>query len=141
MQRGPQLKLTQVEASRGFVARQALVDGYAPKSSSDPAVARQPVLATPSRCKDAKELKEQLTAWSWKVAEDEHQFKVIDDAKKTFCGEGHDAEGHQARVPHKTEEILWNYGKSEIIVNEMMADGPEPMDLENVGTHDAMTRE
>ena len=40
----------------GFVALQALVDGYAPKSSSDPAIELQPILATPKRCKDAKEL-------------------------------------------------------------------------------------
>ena len=39
-----------------------------PKSSNDPAIALQPTLATPKRCKDAKELKERLTAWSLKVA-------------------------------------------------------------------------
>ena len=38
----------------------------------------------PRRCKDAKELKESLTAWSLKVPEYEHQFKVIDEAQKTF---------------------------------------------------------
>ena len=43
------LKVTQVEPSHGFVARQALVDGYAPKSSNDPAKALQPILATPTR--------------------------------------------------------------------------------------------
>ena len=63
------LEVTQAEPSHGFVAWQALVDGCAPKSSSDPAIALQPVLATPKRCKDAKELKERLTAWSLKVAE------------------------------------------------------------------------
>ena len=40
------LKVTQVEPSDGFVAWQALVDGYAPKSSNDPAIALQPILAT-----------------------------------------------------------------------------------------------
>ena len=39
-------------------------DGHAPKSSNDPATALQPIIATPKRCKDAKELKERLTAWS-----------------------------------------------------------------------------
>ena len=70
------LKVTQTEPSHGFVASQALVDGHAPKSSNDPAIALQPILATPKRCKDAKELKERLTAWSLKVAEYERQFKV-----------------------------------------------------------------
>ena len=35
------LRTTQMEPSRGFVAWQALVDGYAPKSSNDPAIALQ----------------------------------------------------------------------------------------------------
>ena len=78
------LRITQTEQSHGFVAWQALVDGYAPKSSNDPAIALQPILATPKKCKDAKELKERLTAWSLKVAECEHQFKVIDEAQKIF---------------------------------------------------------
>ena len=63
-------------------------DGYAPKSSNDPATALQPILATPKRCKDAQELKERLAAWSFKVAEYEHQFKAIDEAlKKIFVRE------------------------------------------------------
>ena len=78
------LKVAQVEPSHGFVAWQALVDCYAPKSSNDPAIALQPILATPKRCKDAKELKETLTLWSLKVAEYEHQFKTIDEAQKIF---------------------------------------------------------
>ena len=49
------LKVTQVQPSHGFVAWQTPVDGYAPKSSNDPATALQPILATPKRCKDAKE--------------------------------------------------------------------------------------
>ena len=78
------LKVTQTELGLGIVAWQALVDGHAPKSSNDPATALRPILATPKRCKDAKELKERLTAWSLKVAEYEHQFKVIDEAQKIF---------------------------------------------------------
>ena len=42
------------------------------------------ILATPKRCKDAKERKERLTAWSLKVDEYEHQFKVVDEAMKIF---------------------------------------------------------
>ena len=72
------------EPSRGFVAWQALVDGYAPKSSNDPAIALQLILATPKRCNDAKELKERLTAWSLKVA---------------------DAKRHQAGIPDGTEKF------------------------------------
>ena len=56
------LKVTQTEPSHGFVAWQALVDGYAPKSSNDPVISLQPILAPPKKCKDAKELKERLTA-------------------------------------------------------------------------------
>ena len=40
------------------------------------------LLASPIRCKDAREWKEKLTAWSLNVAEYEHQFKVIDEAKR-----------------------------------------------------------
>ena len=54
------------------------------ESSKDIATARQPTLATPKRCKGAKELKERLTAWSLKVAMYEPQFKAIDEAKETF---------------------------------------------------------
>ena len=78
------LRITQTEPSRGLVAWQALVDGCAPKSSNDLATALQPILVTPKRCKDAKELKERLTVWSLKVAEYEHQFKTIDEAQKIF---------------------------------------------------------
>ena len=76
------LKIAQVEPSHGFVAWQSRADDYAPKSSNAPAKALQPILATPERRKDAKELTEKLTAWSLKVAEYEHQFKVIDEAQK-----------------------------------------------------------
>ena len=103
------LKVTQVEPSHGFVEWQALVAGHAPKSSNDPSIALHPVLATPKKCKDAKELKERLTAWSLKVAEYEHQFKAIDEAHKILAvGENH-AEGHQARVPDGTEKVLRNH--------------------------------
>ena len=54
--------------AKSRVGGMALVDGCAPKSSNDPAIALQPILATPKRCKDAKELKERLTAWSLKSA-------------------------------------------------------------------------
>ena len=47
----------------------ASVDGYAPKSSDDAAIALQPILATPKKCKDAKEVKDRLTTWLLKVAE------------------------------------------------------------------------
>ena len=55
------LNVTQVEPSHRLVAWQALVDGYAPKSLNDPAIALQPILVKPKRCKDEKELKEKLT--------------------------------------------------------------------------------
>ena len=61
------LNVTQAEPCHGFVAWQSLVAGYAPKSSNDPAVALQPTLATPRRCKDAKEMEEKLMAWSLNV--------------------------------------------------------------------------
>ena len=94
------LRITQTEPSHGFVAWQALVDGYAPKSSNDPAVALKPILATR---KDAKELKERLTAWSLKVAE----CPVQNDGRGTedIRGEGDDAEGHQTGIPDGSEKI------------------------------------
>ena len=50
--RSTALKVTQAEPSHEFVAWQALVDGSAPKSSNDPAIALQPIRATRTRCKD-----------------------------------------------------------------------------------------
>ena len=76
------LRITQTEPSHGLVEWQALVDGCAPKSSNALAIALQTILAMPKRCKDAKELKERLTAWSLKVAEYEHQFKATEEAQK-----------------------------------------------------------
>ena len=114
-----------------------MADGYAPKSSNDLAIALQPTLATPKRCKDPKELKEKLTAWSQKVAEYEHQFKTIREAQKIFVVREmmpKDIKRKFLTGPRKFDEIM---EKLEIIVNEMMADnGPVPMDLGNVGMHD-----
>ena len=58
-----------------IVAWQDLVGAYAPKAADDPATALQPALA-PKSCEDGRELMEKLTAWSLKVADYEHQFKV-----------------------------------------------------------------
>ena len=110
------LRMTQTEPSHGFVAWQALVDGYAPMSSNDPAIALKPLHATPKRCKDAKELKERLTEWSLKVAEYQHQFKVIDEAQK---------------VPKDIEREFLT-GPRKFVAD----DGPVPMDLGNVSGHD-----
>ena len=73
------LKVSQAEPSHGLVAWQALVDGYAPKSSMTQPWRCNPYLRRPRR--DAKELKQRLTAWSLKVAEYEHQFKAIHGAE------------------------------------------------------------
>ena len=131
------LMITQTEPSYGFVAWQALVDNYAPKSSSDPATALPPILATPQRCKDAKELNERLTAWSLKVAEYEYQLKAIDETQKIFVVREmmpKDIKRESLTGPRKFDKIV---EKLDIIVDEMMADdGPVPMDLGNVGTHD-----
>ena len=47
------LNVTQTEPSHGFVAWQALVDGYAPRSSNDPAIELQQILDAQEvqRCK------------------------------------------------------------------------------------------
>ena len=128
------LKVTQTEPSHGFVAWQALVDGIAPKSSTDPAIALQP---RPTRCKDAKDLKERRTVWSLEVVEYEHQFKVIDEAQKILVVREmmpKDVKHEFLTGPRKFDEII---EKLEIIINEMMADeGPVPMDLGNVSGHD-----
>ena len=134
------LRITQTEPSHGFVARQALVGGHAPKLSNDPAIALQPTLATPKSCKDAKELKERLTAWSLKVAEYEHQFKTVDEAQKIFVVREmmpKDIKREFLTGPRKFDELM---EKLEIIVNEIMADdGPVPMELGSGGTHDTKT--
>ena len=106
------LKVAQTEPSHGFVAWQALVDGYEPKSSNDPAIALQPIFATLKRCEAQK------------------MFVVMEmmpkDIKREFL-----------TGPRKFDETM---EKLEIIVNEMMADdGPTPMDLGNVAAYDAKT--
>ena len=48
--------------------------------------------------------------------------------------------GHQARVVDGTWKFDEIMEKLEIVINDMMADdGPVPLDLRNVGTHDART--
>ena len=70
-----------------------------------------------------------------KVAEYEHQFKVIDAAQKTFVMREmmpKDIKREFLTRPWKLHEMM---EKLEIFINEMMADdGPVPMDLEYVGT-------
>ena len=105
-----------------------MVDGFLPNSSSDPAFALQPILATPRRWKDAEEFKEKRTACSLKVAEKEHQF------------EENDGDAHQAKQlttgPRKFGEII---EQLEIINATMVDDGPLPTDLGSFGTQDART--
>ena len=79
-------------------------------------------LATPKRCEDAKEEKEKLTAWSLKVAEYEYQFKVIDEAQKTFEVREllpEDIKREFLTGSWKLDEIV---DKLEITINEMTAD-------------------
>ena len=89
--------------------------------------------------RDAKEVqgRERLTAWSLNVAEYEHQFKTIDAAQKILVVREmmpKDVKREFLTGPRNLDEIM---EKLEIIVNEMMTDdGPVPMDLGNVGTHD-----
>ena len=83
---------------------------------------------------------ERLTAWSVKVAEYEYQFKAIDEAQRTFVVREmmpRDTKREFLKGPRKFDEIM---EKLEITINGMMADdGPVPIDLGNVGTHDATT--
>ena len=68
------------------------------------------------------------------MAEYEHQFKAIDEAQKIVAVMPEDIKQEFLTGPRNFDEIM---EKLEIIVNEMMADdGPVPMDLGNVGTHD-----
>ena len=111
------LMVTRVEPCHGFVGWPALVDGYAPKSSNDPAVALQPILSTLKICKDAKELKERLTAWSLRVAKYEHQFKAVDELQKTFVVREmmpKDMKRELLTGPKKFHEIM---ERLEIIIN------------------------
>ena len=69
------------------------------------------------------------------MAEYEQQFKVIDEAQKTFVVREMMPKIKREFLtgPRKFDEIM---EKVEIIVNEMMADdGPVPLELGNVGTH------
>ena len=77
------LKINQVEPSHGFVAWQALVDGYTPKSSNDPA---HSAAAHTCDTQSAQERKgtEREAHNILKVAEYEHQCLAIDEAQKTF---------------------------------------------------------
>ena len=74
------------------------------------------------------------------MAEYEHQFEVIDEAQKTCVVREvmpKDIKREFLTGPKTFFEIM---EKLEIIINEIMADdGPVPMALENVGTHDART--
>ena len=101
---------------------------------------QQPFLATPKKCKDAKELQKRLIAWSLKVVEYEHQFKLIDEARKIFVVRQmmtKDIKREFLTGPRKFHEIM---EKLEIIVDEMVADdGPVPMDLVIVSGHDTMS--
>ena len=85
-------------------------------------------------------MKERLTAWSLKVAEYEYQFKATDEAQKTFVVREmmpKDIKREFLTGQRKFAEIM---EKLEIIINETMADdGPVPIELVNVGTHDAKT--
>ena len=75
-----------------------------------------------------------------KVAEIEHQFKVIDEAQKIFVVREvmpKDIKREFLTGPRKLDEIM---EKLEIIINEMMADdGPTPIDLGNASGHDTKT--
>ena len=83
-------------------------------------------------------MKERLTAWSLRVAEYEHQFKAIDEAQNTFGVREmmpKDINRELLTGPRKVDEIM---EQLEIIINETTTDdGPVPMFLGNVGTHDA----
>ena len=50
-------------------------------------------------------MEEKLTAWSFEVAEYEHQLKIIDEAQKIFVVRGDDARRHQTGVLDGTEKI------------------------------------
>ena len=67
-------------------------------------------------------------------------FKVVDEAQKTFVVRDmvpKDTKREFLTGPWRFDEIM---GKLEIIVNDMMADdGPVPMELGIVGTHDVRT--
>ena len=122
------------------MAWQALVDGHAPKSSNDLAIAAADYTCDTQEVQGCEGVEERLTAWSLKVAGVRaplqkrlmrHKIFVVremlpKDIKREFL-----------TGPRKIDEIM---EKLEIIVNEMMADdGPVPMDLVNVGAYDAKT--
>ena len=100
------LRITQTEPSHGFVAWQALVDGYAPQ------VVQRPGDSAAARTRDAQEVQGREGAWSLKVAEYEHQFKTIDGGTEDVRGKGDDAKRHQTGIPGGTEKIRRNCGET-----------------------------
>ena len=67
-------------------------------------------------------MKQRLTAWPLKVAEYEHQFKVIGEAQKIVVVRGmmpKDIKRELLTGPRKFDETMENL---EIIINEIMAD-------------------
>ena len=75
-----------------------------------------------------------------KVAEYEHQFRVIDEAQKIFVVREmmpKDTKREFLTGLRKFDQIM---EKLEIIINEMIADdGPTPMDLGSVSGYDTKT--
>ena len=106
------LQVTQVEPRHGFVGWRALVDGCAPKSSDDPAAALQPILPThPKDARMQRKLKETLTGWSSQAVEYEHQFKVIDEAQKTFEVRGMMPEDIKREFLTGPRKVYGHFGK------------------------------
>ena len=74
------------------------------------------------------------------MVEYDHNFIVIDEAQNTIVAKEmmpKDIKGELMTRLMKLDEIM---EKLEIIIHGMIADdGPVPLDLENVGTHDART--
>ena len=105
------LKVTQTEPSRGFVTWQPLVDGYAPKSSNDPALAATHTCDT-SKMQGHKGTKRE--AHSMVTERGRVRASIQSDRWNTedACGEGDDAEGHPTGVPDGTEKVRRNHCKT-----------------------------
>ena len=106
-----ELPVALANATEG-AARSTVLEVTQVEPSHDTAKAQQPTFATFKRCTDAKELKEKPKAWSLKVVEYEHQFKVIDEAKKTIMVREMMPKGIKQAFLTGSEKVRRNHGET-----------------------------
>ena len=99
------LKVTQGEPSHGSVAWQSLVDGYAPKSSNDPAMSLHPMRATPRTLRrDGNAQAEELVSSQGMIRQDDGTQAGSDSTEWPDAPE----ESHAA-LPEVMTPVAWEF--------------------------------